>query len=112
MRQLPSEVLTGCAAQISGSFGPKHVGVLEPSLQTQDGAATVYRAALYFRIQRIVAHRMGSRPTVPFRNQHDPSLLGYLVLETPQRPWNIWPAFVIHLDTFSFLPPDTQRPLF
>ena len=46
VRQLVLKALTGCFVLISGSCGPKHVGVLGPESRTQDAAVTSYRVAL------------------------------------------------------------------
>lgn len=50
--------------------------------------------------------------TIPLRNQHDSPLLGYLILETPQWPWNTRYTIFVSLDAFSFPPSNAQRPLF
>lgn len=49
-RQLALKVVTGCFALISGSYGPKHVGVLVPESQMPDAAVTVYRRVLSIQL--------------------------------------------------------------
>ena len=110
MRQLASKVLTGCFALISDSYGPKHVGVLGPSLRMQDAAVIVYLAVLSFRVQHLKVRRAESRLTGPFWNQNDPSLLGYLILKTPQRAGYARATILIRLDAFPFPSPNAQRP--
>ena len=107
MRQLVLKVPIGCVAPISGSCGPKRVGELAPWLRTQGAAVTVYRPVLAFQAQRLSVRNIRSCLTSPLRNQHDPSFLGYLVLEISQRPRHARCTIFIRLDTVSFPPANT-----
>jgi len=82
MRQLVLKVLTGRVALISGSYGSKDVRVLAPSFQMQDTAVTVRLMAIYCQVQHLGVGHTRSHLTSPPGNQHNPLLLGYLILKT------------------------------
>jgi hypothetical protein len=68
VRQLALKEATGYVAPISDSSGPKRVGELEPSSQTQSGGVAVCQAVLSFQVQRIATLHIKPRLTVPLRN--------------------------------------------
>ena len=83
MRRLALKVPIGCVAPISGSYGPKRVGVLEPWSQTRGAVVTACQVVLPSQVQYPTIRKIRPRLTGPLRNQHNSSFLGYLVLEVP-----------------------------